>query len=96
MIEQTQIIEVTADTLIRTGPGLVYSIQVCADGVTAGDSVELVDGLTGAGTTRWRFIANATDQTHSYCPSNPARFNTGIYVDVTLTGGAVYVTVQYS
>lgn len=97
MIESAQVIEVTADALIRTGDGLVYAIHICYDGVTAGDMVQLRDSLTaGAGTVRLTYVADATDQTYNFAPSNPMKFDTGIYVDVSKTGGAMYVTVVYS
>lgn len=89
-------VQCTADTLVRTGPGLVYAVHVCMDGATVGDSVQIQDAVAAGGTAVWTFIANATDQSYSFCPCLPWVCNTGIFVDISLTGGACYVTVVYS
>ena len=95
MIEECQVIEVTGDTAIRATGGLVYALQLTADGVTAGDSVTLLDGDAG-GTVRWRVIAHTTDYVYTFTPSNPMRFNAGIYANFTLASGNAYLTVLYS
>ena len=100
MIEETLIEEITASTLIRTGPGLLYAVHVSCVGVTAADSVEIYDGLNAiTGVRRLYLVATATNENLSYEPCNPARFNTGIYVLVTLgmkASSAAHVTIQYS
>lgn len=94
---QALAIQCTADTLIRTGKGLVYGIDVCFDGVTAGDQVVLRDAVAPAtGTVLWTYVAAGTDESHAFCPCIPFSCQTGIYVDVTKTGGSMYVTVVYS
>lgn len=96
MIEETMILEVTGDTQVTERKTNLYSVQVCVDGIAAGDSVVLLDGDAG-GTIRWRVVAHATDYVYVWTPSNPAVFSAGIYVEVTLAGGgAVYVTLTYS
>ena len=94
---RAQVIQVTADALIQGGPTIWHGIHICLDGVTVGDSVVVRDSLTaGAGTVRYTFIANATDQTVDFCPCKGMQFDTGLYVDVTKSGGSMYVTVVYS
>jgi len=95
MIEETQVIECTTDTLIRDHGGLIYALQLTVDGVTAGDTVVIRDGDAG-GTIIWRIVAHATDYVYTYTPSNPIRCNDGIHVDMTLASGNAYLTVQYS
>jgi len=92
-----QAIQCTADTLIRTGPGLVYAINIEASGVGAGDTIVLRDAIAaGAGTALFTYVCAGND-THDFCPCVPFACGTGIYLDVTLAGGgSVYVTVVYS
>ena len=90
------VVECTADTLIRTEMGIVHGIHICFDGVTAGDKVEIRDAVAAAaGTVRFTFVADATDQSYAFTPHAGMKFSTGIFVDVIKTGGSMYVTVVY-
>ena len=95
---QALAIECLGDTLIRTGPGLVYAIHLSLVDVEVGDTIVLRDAVAaGAGTVLFTFVANDEDQSYQFCPCIPFHCETGIYLDVTLTGGGTAnVTVIYS
>jgi len=94
---RAEAIQCTADTLIRTGEGLVYALNIEASGVGAGDLIQLRDAVAaGAGTVLLTYVCAGND-THNFCPCIPFVCRTGIFVDITLAGGgSVFVTVVYS
>ena len=91
-------IQVTADALVRTGPGIVHAVHIAATGLTAADTVQIRDAVAaGAGTVLFTYVATGTNQEHyGFCPEPGMFCSTGIYVDVTKAGGgSVYVTLVY-
>lgn len=72
--------EYTVSQQVDSTPGTVYGINVSYIGATAGDYIQLVDGIGGAGSVRFTCVASASA---GMCigPYNQsaAYFGTGIY-----------------
>lgn len=87
----------TADVAIKATPGYVHSILVAFKGVTIGDTVDINDNSAAGGTVTIRITLPTANGTFLYVPPTPVSFpTTGIYCDVTISGGAVNAVIQYS
>ena len=87
--------QVTADGNIKASAGTLFGITYTGVGVTAADTVVIKDGGAG-GTVIFTFTFTAANETHdiNFGPVGIA-FAGAIYADVTISGGAVYVTGIY-
>lgn len=86
----------TADALLKTGAGKVHWMTASNAHATATVSVDLYDGLSAAGTLRYRTHIgdiDAAENTAHYRFNPPLKFSTGIYLD--LTNGTPSVTVGF-
>jgi hypothetical protein len=87
----------TSDAAVKATPGYVHSVLYSYKGVTAGDTIDINDNSAAGGTVLIRFVAPAANGSFFYNPPAPISFPaTGIYYDVTISGGAASVTIQYS
>lgn len=93
-----QVVQLGGNTSIREGRTLFHAIHIATDGVTKGDTVEVLDApASGVGTTLFTYVAPADTDNYSFCPSTPVPCNSGLCAAITLAGGgAAYVTIVYS
>ena len=87
-------IRVVGDGQIKASAGVLYNLVIAGAGVTAGDTVAIKDGGAG-GTVVITYVFGAANETKQLVFDFPITFSTDIYVDVTLSGGAAYVTGIY-
>lgn len=85
--------EKTADALIKSGPGNFDGIVVVTDGTNA-VTLDIYDNTAASGkklipTTV--ITTSAADRVRSIGFTNPVKFNTGIYVDITCAGTVKYI-----
>lgn len=79
---------ITADTLIKTGPGNVQAILVASQ---TNGSIKLWDSLVGSGTVLLNTFAYATgSQVINLCG---AKFTNGLFADIT---GTQDITIIYN
>lgn len=87
--------QVTADGQIKASGGVLYALTFTGIGVTAADTVVIKDGGAG-GTVKFTFTFTGANESHSIdFGAVGVAFATDIYADVTISGGAVYVTGVY-
>lgn len=82
---------VTADVLVKTGPGSLVSVLLTAAGDTA--TVILYDN-TSAGGTKLCTLSAVTLTSAQWTPTNPQVVSLGIFADVS--GTTPQVTVVYT
>jgi hypothetical protein len=88
---------VTGDSAIKATPGYLQSVLVSWKGATVGDTVDINDNSAAGGTVLVRITLATANGSFYYQPVAPIPYpTTGIYCDLTLSGGAASVTVQYS
>lgn len=77
---------------VKTSSGIVFGIHICGAGVTAGDTVTLIDDTR----TKFGFTFSGANETlpSPYIPGG-VPFATTIIVDRSLSGGAASVTLMY-
>ncbi len=83
--------EYSGSQSVKSIPGTVYSANVNYKGVTAGDTVQLLDGGS-SGTVRITCTASAANGT---CPNHytvGALFQTNIYLKETKAGSGTFAT----
>ena len=87
---------VTADTLIKSGQGFVYSITLAYKGVSAGEIVTLND-LAALGTTNDTvvFVFPGANGTFHFEWPKGKKFQNGIVFNKGATGGSVYAELTY-
>ena len=83
------------DQLVASGDRTIYGIIVNFKGVTAGDKVEIKDGLTSSGTVDFSIYASAANGTVAIPLLSGISIDTGIYLDETLSGGGASTDIQY-
>ena len=84
--------EATGDATVHAGPCTLYSVSVTLVGVTADDKVEILDDTTVIKT----FVAHGTDEDQQWLTGTfGVRIADSLKVDVTLSGGAAYITSVY-
>ena len=81
--------------LIKTGHAVIYDATVYYGGVTAGDSVEIVNGLTANGTSVMKFAAPAANGAFLYNPPTGILCDTGIYLTETKSGGTFKTYIKW-
>ena len=86
----------TADGQIKSSAGTLWSSQIDLVGVTAGDKVEFENAVGASGSSLLTFTATAANQSFTFTPSVGIAFSSGIYCEVTLTGGNATITSVYS
>jgi hypothetical protein len=87
----------TADGQVKATAGTVHSVMVSVNGVTAADKIEIKNRGDNTGTALLSFVATASAQSWMFSPSAGVEFTSGIFVDVTLTGGGTCsITTVYS
>lgn len=86
----------TADGQIKSSAGTLWSCQIDLVGVTAGDKVEFENAVGASGSSLLTFTATAANQSFTFTPSVGIAFSSGIYCEVTLTGGTATITSIYS
>lgn len=90
------VVEKTTDSQVKAAAGALFGYKITFSGVTAGDKVEIRDSLTaGAGTVIFTIIAVTAGEEHTFMIPQGMEFATGIYHDITLTGGTAYSTYVY-
>ena len=85
----------TADGQVKATAGSVLAVMVSVNGVTAADKIEIKNSADNSGTALLSFVATASAQSWMFTPGTDIKFDTGIYVDVTLSGGTCSVTTIY-
>ncbi len=87
----------TGDVAVKATPGYVHSVLYSYKGVTIGDTIDINDASAAGTTVKIRFTAPTANGTFLYNPPSPIPFpTTGIYCDMTISGGAINVVIQYS
>lgn len=76
----------TGDTLLKSGPGYLFSITIAWSGGTAGNKIIIRDGTDGTGTPAIPFVIGAENGTFSREWFNGKAFENGIYVDFQGSG----------
>ena len=84
-----------ADGVVITGKTILIDANIYYTGLTVGNMIQLKEGLTSAGSTFCTIVAD-TANGNKKC-SYPEGFvvDTGIYVDVTLSGGVAGMNLMY-
>ena len=88
--ESRSVVQLTADGNIKASAGRLYRVTIATVGVTAADTVIIKDDTT----ERFRWVATGTTE-NAVIDFGGAAFATSIVLDVSLTGGNVYVTAVY-
>lgn len=86
----------TTDSQIKATPGVVSSVIVSYAGVTAGDKIEIKNSTDSSGTAQYTCVAAAANGQCApaiYQAGN--YFDTAIFYDATVSGGAFTTQVQY-
>jgi hypothetical protein len=86
----------TGDAQVKGSAGTIFGFIISADGVTAGDNFEIRNSTDNSGTALINVDFDSTDQTIIFTPSVGITFDTGIWFEVTLTGGTVNCSVLYN
>ena len=86
----------SGDQLIKTGSAIIVDANIYWAGVTVGDKLELKNGLTSAATTFFTFIAPTANGNY-VVPKFQKNLivDTGIYLEQTISGGAMGVELIY-
>lgn len=84
----------TADTLVKTGHGYVFSVVISFRGSGVGGYVVLRDGLTNSGSVLAVFSTSAASNTIAHEFKQGKEYNTGLFVDFQ-AGGQVDVCLTY-
>lgn len=86
----------SGDQLIQTGPTMIVDGSIYYTGVTAGDKLQLKNGTTSSGTTVYTFVAPAANGVQQL-PQYTKDFvvDAGLYLDQTITGGAIGLELFY-
>ena len=87
----------TNDQQITTTKTIIYDGSIYYKGVTAGDRLDLRNGTSGSATAFYSFIAPAANGTFDL-PITKKNWviPDGVYFDVTLTGGVLGISLDYS
>ena len=86
----------SGDQLIKSGPAIVVDANIYWSGLTVGDKLQLKNGLTSSGTTFYTFVAptaNGSYRVQKY--QKDILVDTGIYLDLTISGGAMGIELIY-
>jgi hypothetical protein len=86
---------VTADTLVKTGEGYLFSISLAYKGVTAGEICTVIDGLTVAGDDKLVFVFPAANGVVQLLFPEGKYFSTGIFFNKGATAGQVWAEGQF-
>jgi len=86
----------TADAQIKATAGTVSYVQATFVGATIGDTVEIENKASAGGTALITLTAAAANENVKFNPPVGTTFSIGIWAEVTLTGGAVTITIVYS
>jgi hypothetical protein len=85
----------TADTLIKSAPGYVFSLTLAYSGVTAGERCTLIDGLTDAGDDEVPIIFPAANGVLQLNWAQGKQFDTGIFFNKGASAGSVFFECTY-
>ena len=77
----TDTVALTGDQLLKTGPGSVFSMTVAWSGATAGNLIQVRDGISGSGIPKIVISVPAAAGTLQLTWINGKKFDTGIYYD---------------
>ena len=85
------------DRQVKASAGRVYAVLASSSSgaVTAGDRVVIKNGTDATGSPLILMEFSGTRGTVSFTPSVGLNFDTGIYVDETLSGGGAVTSVVY-
>jgi hypothetical protein len=86
----------SGDQLIQSGRTIITDGNIYYSGVTAGNKLELKNGTTSSGTVIYTFIAPAANGSQQL-PQYTKDFivDTGLYMDATISGGAMGLELFY-
>lgn len=86
----------SGDQLIQTGRTVIVDGSIYYSGLTAGNKLELKNGTTSSGTVIFTFVAPAAAGTYQL-PQYTKDFivDTGLYLDQTISGGAIGIELFY-
>lgn len=87
--------EYSGNTLVKSTPGAVFSVNVTYIGVTAGDYIKLIDSLTSSGAVRFTCVASATSGTCGGYLTVANYFGTAILYTEQKSGGTFKTDIQY-
>lgn len=92
----TQFKKVQTDTLIKTGPGILYSLFISWSGAAAGNKIMVYDNTSAAGTAIEEivFSASALSGLEVPMPTVGKQFLTGLYIKI-LGAGDIVVSVGF-
>jgi len=82
--------ELTADTHITTGRGMLAGVLVITDGTNPATCI-IYDNTSAAGKKLWEGVVPGASQYGGRNWTAPVRFETGLYVDLTGTGASCIV-----
>lgn len=88
-------IVVTDDASIKSSAGTLYYYRVEFSGVSIDDTVQFENAVTSDGTSLSTATAYATHCTIPMASAAAIEYATGIYCDVSLTGGNATVSIIY-
>jgi len=86
----------SGDQLIKSGQTIIVDGSIYYAGVTAGNKLELKNGTTSSGTVVYTFVApaaNGSAQLPQY--AREITVDTGLYMDQTISGGAIGLELFY-
>lgn len=87
------VVSAIADSALVSTAAKVYN--VIFNGTTAGDRVDIYDAASATGTPKFEIDTPVAGTTTQISIPGGATFSTGIYADVTVSGGTALVTVVY-
>lgn len=93
--EKVRSIQYQGSQLVNTGSAAIYGLAVSYKGVTAGDKVEIMDGLTASATVDFSIYADAANGTKIVPLLSAVSVDTGIYLNETKSGGNFTTDIQF-
>lgn len=87
--------EYSGNTLVKSTSGTVFSVHVNYIGVTAGNSIALIDSTTSSGTVRFTCTAATTSGTCDAPLRVASYFGTAILYTESKSGGTFKTDIQY-
>lgn len=87
---------VSADRVLVAGDSILIDANIYYSGVTAGNTILLKEGLSVTSPTICTIVADTTAGNKKCSYPEPVVVDTGIYCDVTLSGGSAGANLLYT